>query len=63
MRSGATTVKTWREKWGKFFTETVDEVIIFSETIKEMFIQIYPQLSDKIVIIPHHVKKLPRVTV
>ena len=63
LRSGATTVKTWREKWGKFFTETVDEVIIFSETIKEMFIQIYPQLSDKIVIIPHHVKKLPRVTV
>lgn len=62
-RSGATTIKTWREKWGDFFTETVDEVIIFSEKIKEMFIQIYPQLSDKIVIIPHTVKKLPRVTV
>ena len=28
-----------------------------------MFVQIYPQLSDKITIIPHHVKKLPRVTV
>ena len=63
LRSGATTVKIWREKWGKFFTETVDEVIIFSEKIKDMFVQIYPQLSDKIVIIPHHVKKLPRVTV
>lgn len=63
LRSGATTVKIWREKWGKFFTETVDEVIIFSEKIKDMFVQIYPQLSDKIVIIPHLVKKLPRVTV
>lgn len=63
LRSGATTVKIWRERWGKFFTETVDEVIIFSEKIKDMFVQIYPQLSDKIVIIPHLVKKLPRVTV
>lgn len=62
-RSGATTIKTWREKWGDFFTETVDEVIIFSEKIKEMFIQIYPQLSDKIVIIPHTVKKLPCVKI
>ena len=63
LKSGATTVKAWRERWGKFFTETVDEVIIFSEKIKDMFVQIYPQLSDKIVIIPHTVKKLPRVTV
>lgn len=63
LRSGATTVKTWREKWGKFFTETVDEVIIFSETIKEMFIQIYPQLTDKIIIIPHSIKTLPKITV
>lgn len=63
LRSGATTVKTWREKWGKFFTETVDEVIIFSETIKEMFIQIYPQLTDKIIVIPHKTKKYPIVNI
>lgn len=63
LRSGATTIKTWREQWGNFFTETVDELIVFSEKIKEMFIYIYPQLTNKVIVIPHKTKTYPIVKI
>lgn len=63
LRSGADTIKNWREQWGKLFSETVDDVIVFSNKIKEMFIQIYPQLSDKIIVIPHKTKTYPIVNI
>lgn len=63
LRSGADTIKNWREQWGKLFSETVDDVIVFSNKIKEMFIQIYPQLNDKIIVIPHKTKTYPIVNI
>lgn len=57
------TIKTWREQWGNFFTETVDELIVFSEKIKEMFIYIYPQLTDKIIVVPHKTRTYPIVKI
>lgn len=63
LRSGATTIKTWREQWGNFFTETVDELIVFSEKIKEMFIYIYPQLTNKVIVIPHKTRRYPIVKI
>lgn len=62
-RSGAETICDWRAAWGKFFTETLDEMIVFSEVIKKMFIKIYPQLSKKIVVIPHFVPALRKVQI
>ncbi len=62
-RSGAGTICDWRAAWGRFFAETLDEMIVFSETIKKMFVQIYPQLSEKIVVIPHFVPALRKVNI
>lgn len=53
LKSGATTICDWRMAWGDFFASTADSAIIFSEKIADLFTQIYPQLKNKIQIIPH----------
>ena len=57
------TIKNWRYQWGKLFTETIDQAIVFSEKVKEMFLQIYPQLNDKIIVVPHKTKTYPIVNI
>ena len=63
LRSGATSVAKWRAAWGHFFAETADQIIVFSASIGKMFAHIYPQLQEKIVIIPHAVQPLRRVNI
>ena len=43
----------WRESWGGFFNEVVDEVVAFSESSRELFTRVYPQALDKVVVCPH----------
>lgn len=57
LKSGATSICNWRKTWGHFFENTVDSAIIFSKKIADLFIQIYPQLKNKIQIIPHTVRQ------
>lgn len=63
LRSGAGTITDWRSAWGRFFTDTCDEIIVFSDSIAEMFIKSYPQLAKKILVIPHDFTPLRNVSV
>ncbi|MDE5615396.1 MAG: glycosyltransferase [Alphaproteobacteria bacterium] len=63
LRSGAESVAKWRQDWGRFFSETVDEIIVFSKIIGEMFARIYPQLANKTVLVPHFVPTLRKAVV
>lgn len=56
LKSGATSICDWRRAWGDFFCHTVDEVILFAEPIAEIFVRAYPEIKDKIKIIPHAVR-------
>lgn len=56
LKSGATSICAWRNAWGKFFSDTVDDVILFSEPIAKIFLRAYPDIQNKITIIPHAVR-------
>ena len=43
----------WREKWLEFFTNTVDEIICFSNSSKTILKDIYPSIQNKITVKPH----------
>lgn len=43
----------WREKWLNLFTNTVDEIICFSNSSKIILEDIYPSIKNKIVVKPH----------
>lgn len=53
----------WREMWGNLFYNDVDEVVAFSNSTKELFLEVYPQLCNKIIVIPHFVSPLDKVVV
>lgn len=63
LRSGAVSICDWRKAWGDFFSNICDEVVVFSSRIGEIFSKIYPQITDKIIVIPHHVRSLRNVHV
>ena len=63
LRSGATSVAKWRDAWGKFFAHTADEVIVFSDAVRDLFVRIYPQLADKTLVIPHFIPSLRQANV
>ncbi len=61
--SGATTIYAWRNAWGDFLENTTDSVILFSETIANIFTKIYPNIKNKIQIIPHTVREYKTVKI
>ena len=63
LRSGAIDVASWRMAFDKFFTNIVDEVVVFSEFTKNIFERMYPILKTKIIIVPHSVKKYSHITI
>lgn len=63
LKSGATSICTWRNAWGKFFTYTVDEIILFAEPIEKIFLRAYPDIQNKIKIIPHAVRDYRRTKI
>lgn len=63
LMSGATTLESWRCVWGRFFDDTLDEFIAFSEEIARIFFRVYPQLEAKTHIVPHRVSPLRKVRV
>lgn len=48
-------IKSWRDTWGDFYHDTVDELIVFSESSKTIFTKAYPFLHNKITITPHEI--------
>lgn len=63
LRSGCESIAVWRKEWGNFFRNTVDEMIVFSKVISNIFCKIYPQLENKIKIIPHEVRNFDKVII
>lgn len=53
----------WRNMWKKFFGNILDECIVFSNSTKNLFIKVYPELKTKIKVLPHKVRLLPKVVV
>ena len=51
-------IKEWRQKWGEFLGTNTDEVIVFSQSGKDIFSRVYPQIRDKIEVITHKVPYL-----
>lgn len=45
-------IKKWRSLWNVYFS-FVNEVICFSNSSKEILISAYPELQDKISVVPH----------
>ncbi|MBR1648191.1 MAG: glycosyltransferase family 4 protein [Alphaproteobacteria bacterium] len=63
LRSGAENIAAWRKSWGEFFSQTIDEMIVFAPVIRDMFINIYPFLQNKIKVIPHQVQLLQKAEI
>ncbi len=55
LKSGATTICDWRMAWGHFLGKVADEIILFSNATAEIFLRTYPDIAQKIKIIPHDV--------
>lgn len=49
-------VSHWRKMWLSFFKETVDEIDIFSPSSKKIMLQAYPDIENKLALIPHKIK-------
>lgn len=61
LKAGVQDLAQWRAMWGAFFRQTLDELIVFSESGKTLFTKAYPCLEGKIKIIPHQVPYLRKV--
>lgn len=57
LKSGATDIKQWRSVWYEFLCNTVNEIIVFSNSTKHILSYVYPDTTNKIIVIPHSVKK------
>ena len=51
-------ILTWRQSWGNFLQNCVDEIVVFSESSKKIMLQAYPKIKGKITIVPHKVPYL-----
>ena len=63
LRSGFTDISSWRSSWQDFFTNTVDEMIVFSDSVKSLFCRMYPVLETKICVVPHKSRNYPVVKI
>ena len=61
--NGFNDIDTWRKSWNDFFQNTLDEIIVFSNSTKDLFIRAYPVLKTKVRIIPHTTIQLPVVEI
>ncbi|MBP3398051.1 MAG: glycosyltransferase family 4 protein [Alphaproteobacteria bacterium] len=63
LRSGANNIQDWRNKWGNFLAQTADDIVVFSSVVSEIFTKVYPQIKNKIKIIPHEVQQYRHVNI
>ncbi|MDL2272300.1 glycosyltransferase [Desulfovibrio sp. OttesenSCG-928-I05] len=53
----------WRAMWRKFFTNTVDEIVAFSQSSRDIFVGIYPETERIVQIVPHKYNFLRQVNI
>lgn len=61
--SGMTDIVLWRKRWEIFYRDTVDELIVFSDAVRDIFLKVYPFLQDRIKVIPHKVRSFRQVNI
>lgn len=54
---------SWRDSWLIFFEEVCDQIFVFSDSSKEIFLKTYPSLESKIKVFPHSVPSLRSVKI
>ena len=54
-------VDEWHEGWAYLFDKVVDEAVFFSNSTKDIFLKMYPALTNKAVLTPHTTSELRRV--
>lgn len=59
----AISAKQWRELWKQFLEQVADNVIVFSNSSKSILLSVYPDLENKIFIIPHKCPSLRKVII
>lgn len=55
LMSGASDINRWRQKWRDFLHLYCDRVMIFSNNSRELLLKVYPELENKIDIVPHDI--------
>ncbi len=55
-----TSLPEWRDSWKPLLTEYADQVVMFSESTRRIFLKVWPELEDKSVVKPHAIKKLKK---
>ncbi|MBR6685074.1 MAG: glycosyltransferase [Alphaproteobacteria bacterium] len=63
LKSGATSIKIWQQNWRNFLEQSADEIVVFSDAIKDIFVTAYPNIKNKIVVIPHETQNLRHVKI
>ena len=63
LKSGAETICDWRNTWEQFLEDVADEIILFSHATAEIFLRTYPNIAQKIKIIPHTVPEYEHVQI
>lgn len=49
-------VTAWRKMWNKFLLETADEIDVFSPSSQKIFQQAYPDVVNKMKLVPHKIR-------
>ncbi len=53
---GAQSISEWRMAWAKALA-VVDDIIVFSNSTRDLFARIYPEYVEKIIVQPHSMKQ------
>lgn len=56
-------VKVYQDGYSFFLNNVVDNIIVFSKSTKDIYLQFYPEIAEKIEIIPHNVKAFRKVKI
>jgi GT2 family glycosyltransferase len=46
----------WRKNWGDLLVNEADELLVFSESTRKLFMKVWPQLEAKVTVKPHTLK-------
>jgi hypothetical protein len=52
-----TDIDVWREKWWRKVLEKSNQILCFSNSSKNIFLKVYPDLLNKIIVIPHDTRE------
>ena len=56
-------IEEWQKRWFYFLNNVVDEIVVFSNSTKEIYLKFCPNINNKITVIPHKVKELKKVQI